>query len=376
MEAGGRMTISPTRLQLARKLRGLTLAELGRETSLSGQTISRYENGRQEPTSDSIEHLANALGLPAEFFEGPEIDEVPIDAVSFRALSKTPAFRRDAARAAGELATSIAAWISSRYALPEPDLPSLNIDQDAEMELAETAAEKVRAQWGLGSRPISSVIHLLEAHGIRVFSLAQDVRDVDAFSYYKEGIPYVFIDTGKTPERQRFDAAHELGHLIMHQGPERPGGRNRERQADRFAAALLMPRQDVLSRNLRNASTTKVVAGSRRWKVSSMALAHRLWEIGIVTEWGYRSLCIELSKMGYRRSEPGSDLLPERSQILAKVFAHLRSTGLGPRQIAKDLNLTQKEFNRHVFGLATTMHNGEHSRQPNENTRRRLRVVD
>ncbi|MEV7551557.1 ImmA/IrrE family metallo-endopeptidase [Amycolatopsis sp. NPDC089917] len=30
-----------------------------------------------------------------------------------------------------------------------------------------------------------------------------------------------FIDAGKTAERQRFDAARELGHLAMHQGPER-----------------------------------------------------------------------------------------------------------------------------------------------------------
>ncbi|WP_208405781.1 ImmA/IrrE family metallo-endopeptidase [Amycolatopsis granulosa] len=45
---------------------------------------------------------------------------------------------------------------------------------------------------------------------------------LDAFSLYIENEPFIFIDTGKTAERQRFDAAHELGHLVMHQGRERP----------------------------------------------------------------------------------------------------------------------------------------------------------
>lgn len=367
------MAISPSRLTLARKLRGLTLAELARRTDLSTQTINRYENGRQEPTSSNLQRLSTELALPVEFFEREEIDPIPIGAVSFRALSKTPAFRRDAALNAGELAIDIARWISTRYRLPEPGIPSYSVPAEAPIQYAEVLAARLRSHWDLGSKPISNMVHLLEARGVRVFSLAQDVRDVDAFSFFKNSTPYVFIDTGKTAERQRFDAAHELGHLVMHQGSERPEGREAERQADRFAAAFLMPREDVLAQHLRNASASLVIQASRRWKVSAMALAHRLSEMSQLTEWGYRSVVIELSQQGYRRSEPGSTLIPESSQVLEKVFAHLRTQG-GVRSILGDLKLPIDEFNRHVFGLVKTVHIGGKFMRSGQ-ARAHLRVV-
>ncbi|GHG41139.1 MULTISPECIES: helix-turn-helix domain-containing protein [Amycolatopsis] len=352
------MSVSPSRLTLARKLRGLTLAELGRMTDLSPQTINRWEKEHQDPTPECLDRLAEALRLPVEFFTQPEIEPIPVEAVSFRALTKTPAFRREAVLAAGGIAREIATWISARYRLPAPDVPSLNLPVDATLHDVETLALRVRSQWDLDQRPIPNMIHLLEAHGVRVFSLVQEVRDVDAFSLYIESEPFVFIDTGKTAERQRFDAAHELGHLVMHQGRERVQSREAERQADRFAAAFLMPRADVLAHNLRNASPDQLIEASRRWRVSAMALAHRLSELGLLTEWGYRSTCVELAKRGYRRSEPGSHLVPESSQVLEKVLAHLRSNGTGARAIIEDTKLTYEEFNRHVFGLAKTVNFG------------------
>lgn len=131
--------------------------------------------------------------------------------------------------------------------------------------------------------------------------------------------------------------------------------REAERQADRFAAAFLMPRADVLAHNLRNASPDQHIQASGRWRVSAMALAHRLSELELLTEWGYRSTCVELAKRGYRRSEPGSQLTPESSQVLEKVLTHLRSRGGGIRAITDSTGLTYEEFNRHVFGLAKTM---------------------
>ncbi|WP_198958100.1 MULTISPECIES: helix-turn-helix domain-containing protein [Amycolatopsis] len=371
------MSVSPSRLILARKLRGLTLAELGRMTDLSPQTINRWEKGHQDPTPESLDRLAEVLRLPVEFFMQAEVSPIPVAAVSFRALTKTPAFRRDAVLAAGEIAREIAGWIAERYRLPAVDVPSLNLPQDATLHDIETIALRVRSQWNLDQRPIPNMVHLLEAHGVRVFSLVQEVRDVDAFSLYIENEPFIFIDTGKTAERQRFDAAHELGHLVMHQGRERAQGREAERQADRFAAAFLMPRADVLAHNLRNASPDQLIRASRRWRVSAMALTHRLSELGLLTEWGYRSACVELAKRGYRRSEPGSDLLPESSQILEKVLAHLRANGSGVTAIVDNLKLTYDEFNRHVFGLARTVSPGSGGRPADAGPSRRdhLRLV-
>ena len=72
-------------------------------------------------------------------------------------------------------------------------------------------------------------------------NLAEADDKVDAFSLSNKR-PLIVRNTAKVnPCRQRFDLAHEMGHLVMHQGIE-TGCRLTEDQANQFACALLMPR--------------------------------------------------------------------------------------------------------------------------------------
>jgi Zn-dependent peptidase ImmA (M78 family) len=75
---------------------------------------------------------------------------------------------------------------------------------------------------------------MFSAGGIRIFSLAIDAREVDAFSLWKAATPFVFLNGNKSSEHSRYDAAHELGHLVLHHHGT-PQGRDAEREADAFA---------------------------------------------------------------------------------------------------------------------------------------------
>jgi len=201
---------SPSRLAIARKRRGLTLTRLAEVTGLSTHTLSVYENGHQVPSEESLVLLAETLEVAPAFLAAPDTDELPADAVSFRALSKMTARQRDRALSSGAVALLINEWIDERFRLPGPDMPSLT-GQDPE-----AAAEMVRARWGLGERPSTNVLHLLEAHGVRIYSLTAENRELDAYSLCWRGQPFIFLNTTKSGERGRFDAAHELGHLVLH----------------------------------------------------------------------------------------------------------------------------------------------------------------
>jgi Zn-dependent peptidase ImmA (M78 family)/DNA-binding XRE family transcriptional regulator len=339
--------LTPSRLALARKRRGMTLVRLAGAVGVSTRSLSSYENGRQQPTPQTLRALANALAVPTDFLQAPEIDEIPPDAASFRALSKMTAAQRDTACSAGRIAFLIDDWIEERFRLPVADVPSLSkLDP-------ETAAEVVRARWGQGQVPISNMIHLLESHGIRVFSLAAECAEVDAFSLYWHGTPFVFLNMMKSGERGRFDAAHELGHLVLHTDHRIPHGPDAEQEANRFAAAFLMPAHSVIACRLANATTDQILNTKHTWNVSAMALTHRLHELGLLTEWGYRTACVNLSRLGYRRDEPGG-IPRESSQLLSKVFRALRDDGIAPTQIAADLAISVTELNGHVFGLVPT----------------------
>jgi hypothetical protein len=56
-------------------------------------------------------------------------------------------------------------------------------DPEQSVSHAETIAESLPNRWGLGERRAPNMVHLLEAHGVRVYSLAQECADVDAFSF-------------------------------------------------------------------------------------------------------------------------------------------------------------------------------------------------
>jgi Zn-dependent peptidase ImmA (M78 family)/DNA-binding XRE family transcriptional regulator len=343
--------ITASRLTLARKRRGLTLVRLAQLVAVSTRTISAYENNDGQPSTETLSRLAEVLGFPESFFMADELDELTPDTASFRALSKLTAGQRDAALSAGRLAVELSSWIMERFRLPQPDVPSLNLFHDVrEAVNPESAAEVVRARWGLGNAPVPNMLHLLEAHGVRVFSLAQECLEVDAFSLWRKGIPFIFLNTLKTAERSRFDAAHELGHLVLHSEDHIPHGREQEQEANHFAASFLMPKSSVLAHMPRCPSTRQIVAGKRIWKVAAMALTHRLYEIGLSSEWHYRNATIGLGRLGYRTGEPGG-IQRETSQVFTKVFSALRAEGLTLNEVAKELHLSTADLNELVFGL-------------------------
>lgn len=342
---------SASRMALARKRRGTPLAELSTQVGVSVQSLSNYENGRQEPSPWVIENLAASLKFPAAFFSAPDIDLLQVENVSFRARSKLPARKRDIALSVGRLAIEFHAWLSLRFNLPVPDLPSLNKPDP------ETAADMIRARWGLGSAPVSNMVHLLEAHGVRVFSIAPEFSEVDAFSLFHEDVPFVFLNTMKTAARSRFDAAHELGHLVLHgQGSDLVKSAA-EQEANDFASAFLMPRESVIAHMPSRPLLDQIIYGKQIWNVSALALTYRLHDIGMLSDWHYRTTCMEFGQRGYRTGEP-QEMIRETSQLLDKVFRLLRKRGVSRADIAAELCIGADDINDFIFGLTMTAVHG------------------
>jgi Zn-dependent peptidase ImmA (M78 family) len=332
----------PARLALARKLRRKTKIALAETTGLSLRILNAYEQGDKNPSESALQILANALQFPLEFFLAGDIEEPHPDEATFRALKSLRASERDAALAAGALAVEVSKWINRHFQLPEPNIPSLRGYPPEE------AAEALRAEWGLGQRPINNMVHLLEARGVRVFSLPASLS-VDAFSLWDVSIPFVFLTTENSGERGRMDAAHELGHLTLHQHAP-PAARDAEMQADRFASAFLMPRASVFASAPGTPTLPALIRLKQNWMVSVAALVHRLRSLDLISEWHYRTLCIELSVQGYRKNEPNG-IQRETSQVLNKVFAALRDDGVSRSEIAGELHIKPDELESLIFGL-------------------------
>ncbi|WP_161830698.1 helix-turn-helix domain-containing protein [Steroidobacter agaridevorans] len=359
---------NPQRLSLARKRRGMNKRALAKRIGVSERSVVGYETGTQVPECLTLARLADVLEFPQAFFYGDDPEFPTPDVASFRSLSKMTASQRDTALGAGAVALLLNQWIESRFELPPPDVPDLGRERSTipKEEVAstcpdidylshessqdpQTAADMLRVHWGLGEAPIPNMIKLLESKGVRIYSLAIDAREIDAFSMWKGGVPFMFLNTGKSAEHCRFDAAHELGHLVLHQHAQ-PQGADLEREANAFASSFLMPRSSTLALAPRAPSLPSLIKHKKYWGVSVAALNYRLHSLGLTSEWTNRTLCIQIAQAGFRTNEP--DPLPhEKSVVLEKVFAALRDDGLTKAKVAELLAITSQEINELTFGL-------------------------
>lgn len=340
-----------SRLSVARRRRGLTKKCLAERVGVDWRSISAYEANEYEPAEVVVRKLSSALRFPREFFFGDTLDEPEPDTTSFRAMKKMTAGQRDMALGQGTLALQLNKFIEQRFELPKPDMPDLSREASPE-----AAAQSLRRLWGLGELPVRSMVHLLEAKGARVYSLAVDAVEVDAFSMWKGKTPFVFLNSLKSTEHGRFDAAHELGHLIIHRHAS-PNGLDAEREANAFASAFLMPRGSILAHAPRFVTLPTLIQQKKIWITSVAALNYRMHELGLNSDWQYRTLCVQIAKFGYRSHEP-EEAPRETSQILAKVLMALHEEGIGRSQIAREICLLPSELDQLLLGLVLTSIDG------------------
>lgn len=334
----------PERLSLIRERRGLSISRLAAKAEVAERAIRSYEAGETTPRESNLGRLAAALSVPPGYFFGPRISGLGNEAATFRAATKLPAYRRRAALAAGSIAMYLADWFAHRFDLPIVNVPEVTPGSDPDL-----AAQSVRAAWGLGNGPAPNMLHLLEAMGVLVFSLADDCKELDAFSYWRHGRPFVMLNTAKSAERGRFDLAHELGHLVLHREIQRTTQAH-EDEANAFAAAFLMPRSGIMAMNLFMPTLSELIESKTAWQVAATALARRLHDLDVLSDWHYRTTMIELSKRGYRSSEPDG-IQPEASQLLTVMLQSLRSEGVSVKGIAKDLHMYEADVADMLVGL-------------------------
>ncbi len=305
----------PGRLRLARDLTRQSQAELARRLGITPSALSQFESGYARPSAETQERLGSLLGVPTVFFELPLVDTHD---GFFRALRRTSVIDRRRARAIAHVAHDLATLGSAGSQLPAMSIPRFPIPSvAADRDEAERIAAKVRKTWGLPPGPVFDLVALLESHGVVVMRLPLDSADVDAFSLPFADRPVLVLGSDKNDRaRSRFDAAHELGHLVMH-GEELWGLPQVEKQAHYFAAAFLMPCDDIYAQLPERIDWPRLFDLKRKWQVSLAALLMRAKTLGRMTEGNYLTAVKAASARGWRRVEPVPLGIPEQPAVLA-----------------------------------------------------------
>jgi len=301
--------------------------------------ITQLERAQNRPTSPVLAQLALALGVPADFFRhGRPVPVLPPSSAHFRSLRTTPSLSRDQALAFAELGLDVLDVIEQHVDLPVVDLPELDVGESPTPAQVAAAAAATRTALGVPTGPVAHVVRLLEAHGVLVLRLPDHVDPaVDAFSTQACARPVVLLSPVKDDKaRSRFDASHELGHLVLHHDAE-PGDKLVEAQAQSFAAAFLMPADEVIDDLPRRVDWEGLHAAKRRWGTSLKALVYRAHSLGVMPDGPYRRAMRELASMGY--PEPGRLGPPESPLMLGEAVKLLNQNGTTLDELAADARL-------------------------------------
>ncbi|MDA8248901.1 MAG: XRE family transcriptional regulator [Rhodospirillales bacterium] len=316
------------RLVEARDSRGLTQVALADLINRTSPSISRWESGNQSPEPEALDTLARALNLPVSFFLRPKPDHGGRP-MFFRSMaSTTQALRR---RTCGRLhwAEDISLVLQEWLDLPVVDVPQFEATDYREIGDAdiERMASECRKRWNLGNGPIADVLLVMENAGICIVKEEVGSVAMDGLSHWSEcdRRPYVLIASDKdTCARSRLDAAHELGHLVLHRRvgektlADAAAFKDVERQAFLFAGAFLLPAESFAA-EVWSPSLNGFLPLKERWRVSLGAMIKRCRTLGMIGDEYEQRLWKHYSARGWRKAEPLDDMLPvETPRLLAR----------------------------------------------------------
>ena len=325
------------RLREARQVRGLQATELAEKLKVSPQAISSYEHDKKSPSPAVADAIAKELDFPAQFFTRAVAIEGVTEAVFYRSMSAATKAARTRAEWRLRWLQEITQYLNASVEFPRVNLPELDAPEDFSLLAAddiERIAEAVRKFWMMDTGgPVANMVNLLENQGAIVARDNLGAVTLDSLSTFMVR-PYVIIGTDKgTSARWRYDAAHELGHLILHRYVDRRSltktadFKQLEEQAHRFAAAFLLP-MSAFADEFFSASLDLLRAMKSRWRVSIKMMIKRARDGHLISEDHGRNLYRNYARRGWQMAEPLDDVIePEKPRLLQSAIDLISSHG-------------------------------------------------
>lgn len=347
---------SGVRLKALRELHGQSQSSVAADADITASALSQAERGETTLSAPNIAKIAAYFGVsPAAFAElrEPMVQMQP----QFRHLRRTPV--REQRRAAQFIrATSrVARCLRDETEFPEPFSFTYPVDPEEPIQQCagdiELAASLTRLELGLPKqKPIGhKLIDSFEANGIAVVRDPDTDHNIDAYSAVVGQMPVIVLDGGggSVWDRDNFNLAHELGHIVMHRGiGHKPGTRTVEAQAHRFASAFLGPAKSMRNVLPQDLEWGRYLSLKRGWGMSMAALVRRAKDLGVIDDAMYTRAMKQQSAYGWRQVEPGST---DRSLPTPRLLSRkMTQAGISPNLLAERTHLPEQVVLRIVGG--------------------------
>lgn len=334
----------PERIREAREARGFQLEVFAELLQVTKQAVARYESGLAVPSGEIMRRIIGITGQPPSFFVTLRKRAASGISPFWRGLKRMELHHRKRISRRMEWVSDIVAYLDQFIDLPEVKLPAIDFDPAAQStDQIEHAADALRGSWVLGRGPLRDLSVIMELHGFILVRESVECADMDAVSSWQAGRPYVLFssDVSSGP-RNAYNLAHELGHMLLHSSVEVTSDNiaQIEKQADRFASALLLP-QETFSREILGTSLNHFLFLKEKWGVSIAAMAYRCRDLETINSNQFSYIFRQLNIQKIRKNEPLDDRFQVREpSILSGSIMMLLDRGVQTKmQIEESLAL-------------------------------------
>lgn len=316
------------RLRQARLYKGLSINDLAELLGVSKQAISQYETSNVTPDFDKMRIITNELNFPSSYFFQEDSFDVNAKTTYFRALLSANKNARLQQVVKVKHLAMIYEILSNYLEFPQLNIPDVSeFINNNEIDY-EAMSQKIREYWEIGQKPIEDFPYLLEKNGIIVASYPVSQDNIDAYSQKinvegNDKFIIVLSDDKNSAVRSNFDAAHELGHILLHdwnldlEELSREDFKKQEKQANNFAAAFLLPKEAFLKDvSLYPKDLKYYIELKRKWKVSISAMLIRTNKLGVINDNQYQYLMKQMTFNKWRQNEPLDNVIIKQKPIL------------------------------------------------------------
>ena len=331
--------------------------------------ISNYESGKTTPKAENLLRIINVLGFPRSFFVA-EMPELHSGATFFRSQTAATKKARDMQKEKLKYTFEVYKKLATYVNFPAINLPVLiekDIHDITEEDIIQKAFE-LRSIWGIDPvSPIKNLISTAEKNGIVIAEANMSDGALDAVSRWIIDRPFIILtDNNESSVRRRFNVAHEIGHILLHNSVESVHDYSSkelkniiERQANSFASHFLLPsgafEESLLSTSLEYYKDLK-----KYWKVSIQAMVFKTHSLGLISDDQSLYLNKKISWNKWRTKEPYDDLIPvEKPSLMDTVYKMIvENNVVYPNELNNSFRLPKDELekiiSKSIFDIKST----------------------
>lgn len=284
------MQLFALRLKNARQSKKMSMAALSSALGniVSPQAIYKYEAGKMLPSSSVIIELSRIFNVPMDYFFRPI--KTAVTNIEFRKKSRLGVKEINAIKmqAIDILERYVEISDISGNVLPSFMLLDNNV---ATKEDVVRVASELRKKWEVPHDGIDNVIAFLESIGIIVIEIEASI-DFDGFSGMADQTPVIVLNKSYQPERKRFTAMHELGHLVLNIDST-ISDKETEKFCHLFAGEMLIPVEEMKGKlgdiQHRKISLQEMAELQKVYGISIDALMHKAKDFEMISDTKYRN---------------------------------------------------------------------------------------